>query len=436
MATIEDIKKKKKEDISAAKEKDTPRKEIRDIREQGREDIRAAKAEDIVKKEASAQGIDIDALTKTPIGVGAKERITKDIQAAANKDLVKDIEGYSKAYIDPALEKAPDIDKERLLQSAKRQRRARWADALYSFGEGLQGRTADPRALMSTRLERERSQQFQDYRSVRERNKRTQQLWENQYRKDLLGFIDQKLKDKKLSEAERVKFEQAQAKTREGIRQFEEEMKLKREQLEARKTGRYYSPKTGKQKPVYTEQLESGAWQITNEKNPYSDLYYKLTGNSPTIINEVAKLAGHATTEEGSLKTNLRPEEVERFSNTLLSKVFDVSTDEAGNRIATPKPGMENFMQDLSAKINQLEPLQKQLDSLMIEKLTAVKEAGRLSKDDVKADYDQRISALQQQLDTAQSDVQQMLGGSTPSIEQPKTEAGSTTKSKLDKYFN
>jgi hypothetical protein len=413
IAPIEKEKKvtqKKAERLAERQERKMAREEKRDIR-----------AEETVGKEAGRYGIDLGEAVKAPIGEEAKKRITEGIKGIASKEVATDVEGFAKAYTPPALETAPELSEEALKESARRGRRARWADALYAFGAGLRGGTADPRAMVSKRLERERDVQFQQYRDISERNKRAQALWEDKYRTDLIGFLEKRMAEEKLDKAEATKTQQAIDKLKFEKKKFrkefglkEEQLELKGKELEARKKGQYYAPKAAvKGKPVYTEQLETGDWQITNAKNPYSDLYFKLTGNSPVIVNELAKIAGHTVEPDGSLKRNLTEAEVERFSNTLLSRMFTVKTDEQGNRIATPIPGMENYMNDLSAKIQESNDLKAQVQKLEDEKLTETSGLKRSRLAEKEKEYDDQIDVIREQLEDSQTEMQNLLQGKT-----------------------
>ncbi len=390
-------------------------------KKQLRQEKRDALATTKIDTEAGKYGIDLDNLQKAPVTEGVKTRITEGVKSIGDKEFASDIESFSKSYVDPAMVQTPALDREALKESAKRQRRARWADALVGFGAGLQGRVADPGAMLTTRLERERNLEFQEFRKISEANKKSQEAWSHQYRNDLLDFLNDKIQDQNTSKADRIKYEQAAEK----IQLSKDQLELRREELAARKAGKYYAPRStpSKVKPVYTQELADKTWRITNAKNPYSDLYYKLTGNSPTIINEVAKMAGHTTEEDGTLKRNLSADEIERFSNTLLSRMFTVSTDEAGNRIATPKPGMENYMSDLSSKISELDTLNAEKQSLEnegMQKASVTKD--KKDKASILEDYATQVGEIDQQLKQSKSDVKTLLEGK--SIKKTTTSTG------------
>ncbi|MCK5614715.1 hypothetical protein KAR91_73315 [Candidatus Pacearchaeota archaeon] len=370
---------------------------------------REQRVSEMVSTQASRYGLDLANLPKAPLTEDAKKRITEGVSQSTADDFTSEIEGFAKAYSKPSMITTPELSEEQLKQSARKQRKARWLDALYGFGEGLQGRTADPRAMVGKRLQRERGETFQEYRSLTEQNKKAQEIWENQYRNDLIKFVDDKIKDKSTSTAEKAKYKQFQ----DQLKLQQDRLQLSREELEARKAGKYYAPRStsAKAAPIYTEQIEGGAWQITNAKNPYSDLYYKLTGNSPAVINEMAKIAGHTTEEDGTLKRNLSADEIERFSNTLLSRMFTVSTDEDGNRIATPKPGMENYLGNLSNKIADVKRLETEIQNTAEEQMLVTKDARRREKTKLNLEFDSKLNDLESQLDNAQSEIKNLLDG-------------------------
>lgn len=60
-----------------------------------------------------------------------------------------------------------------LKESIKRQLKSRWADAMYAFGSGLQGTTANPETFEATRIENERRRIYEDW--INNLNTRRQQ---------------------------------------------------------------------------------------------------------------------------------------------------------------------------------------------------------------------------------------------------------------------
>lgn len=434
MPNVTDIKEQKAADIASAKKEGADRSEIKDIRKQAREDIRTARAEKIVGEQAGRYGIDLDNLTKKPLDTNAKSAITEGARKAYGEEFAKGIEGFSEMYAPPSAEQAPTIDKDRLIESARKQRKARWLDALQAFGTGLQGRVMAPEQSLSKQLEAKRGAEFQEYKDITERNRKAREVYQSEYRKDLISWLDKKMADKKTSEAEAAKLQKLKDEAIAAQKRFESEMgfkkgeatakqkrweeekALKERELQLREEGKYYAPKTtaeGKQPTI--QPLEGGKYELKNQKTPYTTLYYQLAGNSEKIVNELAKRSeGAILDESGNLKSALRPDQVERLANTLLSRVYTESKDDEGNKIFTPKPGMENFMSDLSESMDSIKPLEDERDKLENEKMLKLRDAYWYQKDDIEAEYATKIADADAKVNEAKGIVDKMLRGEKP----------------------
>lgn len=402
-------------------------KDKREDKKAARQQKRDTKLEERIQSETSKAGLDLQDLPKGPMTSEAKQNITQGIKESVSDDFAKDIEGFAKSYALPGMKDRPTLDKEALKEDYKKQRRARWTDAMTALGRGLQGKNIDTSQFQTSKMQAEREGQYQQYKDVVAANKATSEKWQHQYRKDLINYLDEKIGDAKTSEMEKLKMRQLKAQI------------AKTEADAANKRG------ATKEKPIYTHKTKEGSWQMTNRKNPYSDLYYKLTGNSPTLINEIAKVAGHAIDDEGSLKRNLSSDEIERFSNTLLSKAFDITVDEAGNQVAIPKPGMENFLQDLSTKISESSTIQSEIDRLTQERDEKLYEVSGFRKDAkkqaIETEYDTLLSDLQSKLKQTQDSVSSFLEGNnyTPTPQsQPSTtpEESGESRTTLEDIYN
>ncbi len=432
MPQITDINKKDKPERQA-------RKEMRDIRRETKEQLRAENikpdkgaikrdvlAGEVVGREAGRYGVDLQDISKAPLGDDAKRRITEGIKQGASKEIAEDIEGFSKAYSGPSLETPTALDEEALKESAKRQRKARWVDALYGFGEGLRGRTADPRNLMSTKLERERSQEFQTFRDISERNKKARALWEDQYRGDLIGFLEKRMEEERLSAAEGAKTQQAidklkfeKRKFRKGFGLEKEQLQLRREELKARTEGKYYAPRATS--------------RISKDKFPLTKKYYELSGNSPTVINELAKMAGYPVGDDGNLKSPLKEAEAERLSNTLIKRMFKKGEDDQGNEILVPIPGMESYIDNISNSIEEATVLRNKINALTRKQMEELSGASRREKVKINANYTKLIGDIEAQLEDNQRATKNLLKGKVT----PTTQEQTTTPSneKLDEFF-
>jgi hypothetical protein len=89
-----------------------------------------------------------------------KENSLKKMQPYAKSLSVQNLSDRISAYTQPELKKVPELDIKRAMDQERQIRRSRWADALYAFGEGLQGKTANPEAFASTRLQRKKIRTF------------------------------------------------------------------------------------------------------------------------------------------------------------------------------------------------------------------------------------------------------------------------------------
>nr|WP_319265282.1 hypothetical protein [uncultured Draconibacterium sp.] len=397
---------KKKEELRAIPAKEVPPAKSK---KQLREERRDQRASDIINSEAGEYGIDLN--TKAPLTSTAKETITSNVKKLAGKEFASDIDNFASAYSNPNFEDLPEIDQQRLKESARKQRIATWSDKLKMFGESLAGRRVDPNSLATNQLRQERDEQYQNYKTAVERNRKVKEAWETNYRNDLMDWIQEKIDDTTLSASEREKYKVMA----EQIAATNRKTALGESELEARKDNSYYDNKprntSSKPSPVYTEQMDDGTWQLTNQDDPYSDLYYKLAGNSPVLINELAKIAGYAVDDDGALKRNLSTDETERFANTLLSRMYDFTTDENGNRKATPKPGMENYLNDLSNQMQAVNDLENEYQQLDADYNAEYDQTKNRHKDDVSEKWEQLKKAKRDEINQAQKDLNNLLEG-------------------------
>jgi hypothetical protein len=300
-----------------------------------REIKRKHKDYDQLTGEALNQGLDLDKVLKQPLN----EKTKRDLKISADKiyseDLATSIKGISEAIGEAPQEPLPVINYKDLQESARKQRRAGWADALYAFGEGLQGRTANPNAMVGTRFQRERDQKFQEYKNTVERNRKVKQIWEQKRNDEILDWILERKNDQTLSAADREKYRLLEAQ----ISSSNRKTALGESELAARKDNTYYNSKTGKtaQNPVYTQQLDNGSWQLSSGKTPYTDLLYSLTDDPGQLFPD----------PDGR---RYSPAEKEDLAKQIISQSFRLSTDKNGNTIAKPIQGRENYIQQLPVK--------------------------------------------------------------------------------------
>ena len=153
---------------------------------------------------AGEKNVDLNDIGRMPLMDSGKEVITDAVKRSYGRDLATKIQSYSDAVTAPQNEERK-LDVKALMALEKTKRRSRWKDALYAFGEGLQGKTANQDAFVSTRIQRNQDKQFQDFKDVTERNKKTKFLWEDKSRKEMIDWADQEAKNMQQSEEYRQK---------------------------------------------------------------------------------------------------------------------------------------------------------------------------------------------------------------------------------------
>lgn len=154
---------------------------------------------------AKEKGVDLDNIGEMPLMDSDKGKITDAVKSAYGRELATGIQGISDSITAPKNEERNKIDVKALMALEKKKRRGAWSDALYAFGEGLQGKTANQDNFVSTKIQRKQDEQFQKYKDVTERNQKTKYLWENQSRKEMIDWADQESKNMKQSEEYRQK---------------------------------------------------------------------------------------------------------------------------------------------------------------------------------------------------------------------------------------
>jgi hypothetical protein len=410
------------------------RKINRDERRAKREERRDTAAGDIVSREAGRYGVDLSDLQKAPIGDAGKAKITEGVAQATNAekwDATNKIAGFKKAYSGPSLEDRPELDEKALKESARKQRRSAWVDALTAFGQGVRTGRVDPESLRSTKFKREREAEFQSYRDITERNKKTKELWEHQYRTDLLDFVNKQIADEKVAASDRIKYQQMADELKAKNAKFEKEFGLK-EREQKRKDAELKA----KKEAGYFKKYPPRAWvgdgySTRDSKTPYTDLYYELSGSSPSVINELAKITGgYAVDEDGNLKHTLRPAEAERLSNTLLKRMF---TENKKTGELTPIPGMENYIDDLARSIEDSKAKEAEISSLQSEQYEKAKDANPWKKKYINEQYASKINQAQSELEQMQANTRNLMEGNIP----PKKEEEdiiTASRNLVDKY--
>ncbi|WP_163322989.1 hypothetical protein [Draconibacterium mangrovi] len=345
--------------------------------------------------EARSQGLDLNNVLKQPLNAKTKKDLSISADKIYSEDLATSVKGLSEAFGEAPQEPLPDIDYKDLQESARKQRRARWADALYAFGEGLQGRTANPNAMVGTKYQRQRDQQFQNYKSTVERNRKAKELWDQRRNNEILNWILERKNDQTLTATEREKYRLLEAQ----INSSNRKTVLGENELAARKDNSYYNTKSGKttQNPVYTQQLDNGSWQLSSGKTPYTDLLYSMTDAPDELFPDPGN-------------RRYTPAEKEDMAKQIISQAFQLSTDKNGNTIARPIEGRESYVQDIP--VRQEVANLDELISITEKDLAFIQErydgASRREKTQVKEELDQKQKELDQ-IKTNRSNLQSRL---------------------------
>lgn len=144
---------------------------------------------------AKEKGVDLDNIGEMPLMASDKGKITDAVKSAYGRELATGIQGISDAITAPQNEERTKLDVKAQMALEKKKRRSAWADALYAFGEGLQGKTANPEAFVSTKIQRKQDEQFQNFKDTTERNQKAKYIFENQSRKELIDWAENESKN-------------------------------------------------------------------------------------------------------------------------------------------------------------------------------------------------------------------------------------------------
>lgn len=186
--------------------------------ESDKEYARKVKDYKTIVSEAKSKGIDLNDQEGVPLLDSDKERIIQNVSKLAPKELITNAVNRINTYAQPELKKVPELDQKRLMDQERRIRRARWADALYAFGEGLQGRVANPETFATTRLQRKKDQEFQDYLNVTEQNRKVRNAWNAQTTDETIKWLDEQANNERLDRLTREKMAEAANQFREKLK--------------------------------------------------------------------------------------------------------------------------------------------------------------------------------------------------------------------------
>lgn len=177
-----------------------------DKREQRKAEREQRREERVTKQLASETGkYGIDLKDLGPTTPSRKKEILEEIKASAPKELISDIELYSKRYTPPTPAATPTLDEKTMRDQIKKERRMRWIDAISALGTGLSGRTYDPSQGFAARSRAGREAQMQQYKDVVEANRQRAKAWDAQYKQEMVDYLQKQIDEGTMSPLEQQK---------------------------------------------------------------------------------------------------------------------------------------------------------------------------------------------------------------------------------------
>ena len=260
LGTVTPTKKKEEPELSPIQNKSVDKYQIRDIptmkqenanlvkdissdkystpaeialqRKMNRRDVASARDTNLVVDSANRSRVNLNEDYSYPVTEDKKKSIAEGLSASVKGENMDAFLKYAGTHPNPNYVTPPTINIEEEKRKARRERAAKWADALYAFGEGIQGRTANKDNMASTIMQRKRDELFQNYKNTSEANKQTAKNWEYNYRKDLMDWIGKQQESDRLSDAERQKYKFMYDKLAADQDQAEKELGLRGKQFE------------------------------------------------------------------------------------------------------------------------------------------------------------------------------------------------------------
>ena len=261
LGTVTPIKKKEEPELAPIQNKSVDKYQIRDIptmkqenanlvkdissdkystpaeialqRKMNRRDVASARDTNLVVDSANRSGVNLNEDYSYPVTEDKKKSIAEGLSASVKGENMDAFLKYAGTHPNPNYITPPTLNIEEEKRKARRERAAKWADALYAFGEGMQGRTANKDNMASTIMQRKRDELFQNYKTTSEANKQTAKNWEYNYRKDLMDWIGKQQESDKLSAAEKKEYVFKYKQLEQQQKQAEAELGLRGKQLAA-----------------------------------------------------------------------------------------------------------------------------------------------------------------------------------------------------------
>jgi len=337
---------------TSTQQEPTTGKERRTARRDERQQKRYDNAVGMVERDAAKYGIDLNDIKdklNRPMTDEERESILKGITDRIEDPKVKEsVATFGRTFMPPRMEENVDLNKQKksLIDSARRQRNLRWADALYAFGEGLQGKTADRNAFASTKLERDRNQQFQNYKNITEKNRQTKELWEDHYRTQMVNYLERQLQNKRLDDKQKADIQNA----------------IDRMKVEERKVGVAEKRNELIEQGKYNTRTRSTTPASTKQpKVNYYDVYNQMFNGRNAMLNSLGNSLGFNMKDRTS-----RDAAAKAIINNLTTR----TVDENGNVSLKLKPGVAELAKRTEDLTTQEKALQRRLDAIKASETT------------------------------------------------------------------
>lgn len=240
-----------------------------------------------IVSEAKSKSIDLNNQEGELLLDKDKKELSEKISKAVPKERLSDALSRLDIYSPPELKKVPELDQKRLMDQERKIRRARWADALYAFGEGLQGRVANPETFATTALQRKKDKEFQNYLDITNKNRDAKNAWIKYVTDDTIKWLDEQANNERIDARERAKYQQLADKYKADLAFKEKDLAQKKDIADAANKNRINvaairasaTDKTNKPVTVKTAQQ-------TYELKPEEAEFYK-----GQFINNIEKFA-------------------------------------------------------------------------------------------------------------------------------------------------
>ena len=204
-------------------------------RRMNRESVRDARDTNMVVSDANDRGIDLNKPYSFPVTDSYRKKLVDELGNHVSETIRPKLSTFVSSIPNPNYVEPPKINVDEEKRKARIQRAARWADALYAFGEGMQHRTADPNNFAFNRIQAKRDTNFNNFKAISEANKKTASDWEFNSRKETLDWIEKQLASETLSASEAKKYKLLYDQLAQQQKQHEDEMKLGNKRLDLEK---------------------------------------------------------------------------------------------------------------------------------------------------------------------------------------------------------